>query len=106
MGGQQLLEWMYENPNLFDQVLLGATNTFHSPWGIAFNESQRAAIEVDATFGEENENAGLKGMAAARGIGVISYRNYRAYDRTQKEKDNGKFDDFRASSYQSYQGEN
>ncbi len=104
MGGQQLLEWMYENPTLFDSVLLGATNAFHSPWGIAINESQRAAIEVDPTFGEKNENAGLKGMGAARGIGVISYRNYRAYDKTQREETHDKFDDFKASSYQVYQG--
>ena len=105
MGGQQLLEWMYENPDLFDDVLLGATNAFHSPWGIAFNESQRITIEVDSTFGERNKGAGLKGMGAARGIGVISYRNYRAYDRTQKEANNDKFDQFKASSYQKYQGE-
>lgn len=105
MGGQQLLEWMYENPDLFDCVLLGATNAFHSPWGIAFNESQRLAIEADSSFGERNEHAGLKGMAAARGIGVISYRNYRAYNRTQQEKDNSNFDNFKASSYQKYQGE-
>lgn len=105
MGGQQLLEWMYESPELFDDVLLGATNAFHSPWGIAFNESQRLAIEVDPTFGDRNERAGLKGMGAARGIGVISYRNYRAYDKTQREINDEKFDHFKASSYQKYQGE-
>lgn len=105
MGGQQLLEWMYETPELFDDVLLGATNAFHSPWGIAFNESQRNAIEADPTFGDKSEKAGLAGMAAARGIGVISYRNYRAYTRTQTEDDNSKFDDFKASSYQRYQGQ-
>jgi homoserine O-acetyltransferase len=105
MGGQQLLEWMYESPELFDDVLLGATNAFHSPWGIAFNESQRQAIEVDPTFGENREDAGLKGMAAARGIGVISYRNYRAYQKTQQEIDNSKIDHYKAASYQQYQGE-
>ena len=105
MGGQQLLEWIYDEPELFESVLLGATNAFHSPWGIAYNESQRQAIEVDPTFGEPNDNAGLKGMGAARGIGVISYRNYRAYGKTQKELDNSKYDDFKAASYQKYQGE-
>jgi homoserine O-acetyltransferase len=105
MGGQQLLEWMYESPELFEDVLLGATNAFHSPWGIAFNESQRQAIEVDPTFGENHADAGLAGMAAARGIGVISYRNYRAYQKTQQEQDYSKIDHFKAASYQQYQGE-
>mgnify|MGYP005667264661 CR=1 FL=1 len=105
MGGQQLLEWMYQEPELFDDVLLGATNAAHSPWGIAFNESQRQAIEADPSFGENSDDAGLVGMTAARGIGVISYRNYRAYARTQKEDTNDKYDNFKASSYQKYQGQ-
>ncbi len=105
MGGQQLLEWMYDEPELFESVLLGATNAYHSPWGIAYNESQRQAIEVDPTFGDKDPKGGLKGMGAARGIGLISYRNYTAYMNTQSEDDNEHYDDFKASSYQRYQGE-
>lgn len=105
MGGQKLLEWLYEESDLFDDVLLGATNAFHSPWGVAYNESQRLAIAADSTFGERREDAGLDGMVAARSIGLLSYRNYRAYCKTQKESDDSIYDDYKAASYQRYQGE-
>lgn len=105
MGGQQLLEFVIKEPDIFDNILLGATNIQHSPWGIAFNESQRMAIEADNTFGEEHDDAGVNGMKAARSIGLISYRNYKAYNKTQAEPDNDKLEDFRACSYQRYQGE-
>ena len=105
MGGQQLLEWMIVEPTLFDHALLGATNDRHSPWGIAYNESQRLAIQADPTFGERGDDAGLTGMGAARSVGLLSYRNYRAYTRTQMDEDNGKIDHFKAASYQKYQGE-
>lgn len=105
MGGQQLLEWVIEEPEIFDHILLGATNIQHSPWGIAFNESQRLAIQADGTFGEKRPDAGANGMLAARSIGLISYRNYRAYVRTQQEEDNEKLEDYKACSYQRYQGE-
>lgn len=105
MGGQQLLEWVIQEPDLFENVLLGATNIQHSPWGIAFNESQRMAIEADQTFGDKNANAGKLGMAAARSIGLISYRNYQAYGITQKDNTNNLLKDYRACGYQRYQGE-
>lgn len=105
MGGQQLLEWLIHEPTLFENVLLGATNIKHSPWGIAFNESQRMAIEADTTFGLERDDAGINGMKAARSIGLISYRNYKAYNITQEDTDNSKLENFRAGSYQRYQGE-
>ena len=63
------------------------------------------AIEADSTFGEPKDDAGINGMKAARSIGLISYRNYKAYNQTQKEPDNDKLEDFRACSYQRYQGE-
>ncbi len=105
MGGQQLLEWAIQEPDIFENILLGATNIKHSPWGIAFNESQRMAIEADNTFGEETDNAGINGMKAARSIGLISYRNYKAYNITQEDTDNTKLEHFKACSYQRYQGE-
>lgn len=105
MGGQQLLEWVIQEPDIFENILLGATNIKHSPWGIAFNESQRLAIQADSTFGEERDDAGAKGMKAARSIGLISYRNYKAYCKTQEDTDNTKLENFKACSYQQYQGE-
>lgn len=105
MGGQQLLEFVIQEPDIFENILLGATNIQHSPWGIAFNESQRLAIEADTTFGEEQDDAGANGMKAARSIGLISYRNYKAYNKTQEDTDNSKLENYKACSYQRYQGE-
>lgn len=105
MGGQQLLEFVIQEPDIFENILLGATNIQHSPWGIAFNESQRMAIEADTTFGDDSDVAGLNGMKAARSIGLISYRNYKAYNITQAEPDNNKLENYKACSYQRYQGE-
>lgn len=105
MGGQQLLEWAILEPTLFETIIPMATNAKHSPWGIAFNESQRLALEADATFFEDRLDAGLAGLKAARSIGILSYRNYDTFGKTQAEPYNDKLDGFRASSYQAYQGD-
>jgi len=103
MGGQQALEWSIIAPNLFDQAVLLACNARHSAWGIAFNESQRMALEADHTLYSNAANAGQKGLEAARAIAMISYRHYDIYQKKQTNKD-GKLEDFKASSYQRYQG--
>lgn len=105
MGGQQLLEWAIEEPDLFETIVPIATNAFHSSWGIAFNTSQRLAIEADPTWGTANENAGEKGLLAARSIALLSYRNYESYSIRQKEESNDIPIHYRASTYQQYQGE-
>ncbi len=105
MGGQQLLEWAILEPTVFETIIPMATNAKHSPWGIAFNESQRLALEADATFFEDRLDAGLSGLKAARSIGILSYRNYETFGKTQAEPYNDKLDGFRASSYQAYQGD-
>jgi homoserine O-acetyltransferase/O-succinyltransferase len=97
MGGQQLLEWAIEEPELFRYIVPIATNARHSPWGIAFNTSQRMAIEADATWKERREEAGRAGMRAARATALLSYRHYDTYLKMQPG-DN-------ADSYQRYQGE-
>ncbi|MEO8795428.1 MAG: alpha/beta fold hydrolase, partial [Daejeonella sp.] len=50
LGGQQALEWSIIEPEKIKNLILVATNAFHSAWGIAFNESQRLAITADRTF--------------------------------------------------------
>ncbi|HMF71070.1 MAG TPA: alpha/beta fold hydrolase, partial [Flavitalea sp.] len=70
MGGQQLLEWAIEEPRLFEFIFPIATNAVHSPWGIAFNASQRLAIEMDATWKDDHPDAGLNGMKVARGFAL------------------------------------
>ncbi|MBS1951635.1 MAG: Homoserine O-acetyltransferase [Cytophagales bacterium] len=105
LGGQQALEWAIQKPETFEHLVLIATNAVHSPWGIAFNEAQRMAISADATWKENDARAGLEGMKAARAIGMISYRAYDGFEKTQLEKTNDTLDNFRAATYQRYQGQ-
>lgn len=105
MGGQQALEWCIQQPDLISNLILVGTNAVHSPWGIAFNKSQRMAIETDPTWGKPIEDAGMTGMKTARAIALLSYRSYHCYKNTQSEESNEIVDNFKASSYQQYQGE-
>lgn len=105
LGGQQALEWSILQPSLIDHLVLMATNAFHSPWGIAFNEAQRMAIKADPTWKEERLDAGQAGMAAARAMALLSYRTYETYKKTQSEDTCEKLNGFKAISYQQYQGE-
>ncbi len=105
MGGQQLLEWAVEEPAVFSHIIPLATNASHSPWGIAFNATQRNCIEADATWQQKDPKAGLQGMAIARGIALLSYRNYDTYRLNQSETDLEKTGAYKATSYQEYQGQ-
>jgi len=111
MGGQQLLEWSIEEPNLFQYIFPIATNAFHSAWGVAFNASQRFAIENDSTWKEQHVDAGLEGMKIARSIALISYRHYETYFKSQHgfttDTEGLPVDKqiFKAETYQRYQGE-
>jgi len=111
MGGQQLLEWAIEEPELFEFIFPIATNAEHSPWGIAFNASQRMCIENDATWKAQQADAGLEGMKVARSIALISYRHYEAYNKSQHgftiDTEGATIDKqiFKAETYQRYQGE-
>jgi len=107
-GGMQLLEWAIEEPELFEHIVPIATNAIMSPWGIAFNTSQRMAIEADSTWLEHRQDAGHKGLAAARSIALLSYRHYNGYDITQRrDKSFVPISDnvvYAADNYQRYQG--
>lgn len=105
VGGQQVLEWAVQQPHLIERIIPIATNVKHSPFGIAFNEAQRLAIEADPTFHENDYNGGRAGLIAARAIGMLSYRTYEGYQLTQAESTEDKSDAFKAASYQRYQGE-
>ncbi|MEQ9442246.1 MAG: homoserine O-acetyltransferase [Cyclobacteriaceae bacterium] len=105
LGGQQALEWSIMVPSVAQHLIQVASNAQHSPWGIAFNESQRMAIQSDASWSKDHPEAGLTGMRTARSIALLSYRHYKTYQKTQEETTADKLDHFRASSYQQYQGE-
>lgn len=104
MGGQQLLAWTTAQPSLFEYIVPIATNAFHSPWGKAFNASQRMSIEADSTWKDNTPTAGREGMKVARSIALISYRHYETYEQTQQDKDK-EIENTRSESYQRYQGE-
>lgn len=105
LGGQQVLEWTVRQPGLAQTIIPIATNAFHSPFGIAFNEAQRLAIEADPTFYEKSPDGGRNGMIAARSVAMLSYRTYEGYQITQREESADVYDNYKASSYQRYQGE-
>jgi len=89
-GGQQALEWAITNPFDIQKLVLLACNAKHSAWGIAFNETQRMALEL-----------GEKGLDVARAIAMLSYRNYEMYSRTENQTSSSKQN---AATYQRHQG--
>jgi homoserine O-acetyltransferase/O-succinyltransferase len=105
MGGQQLLEWAIEEPELFEHIVPIATNAFHSAWARAFNASQRHCIELDPTWKNNDPEAGIDGMKVARGVALLSYRNQETYNFNQTDADLNSMSSFRSESYQRYQGE-
>jgi homoserine O-acetyltransferase len=104
MGGYQALEWSLMEPSVIGDLLLIATSAAESAWGIAVHTAQRLAIEADDSWNDKNEEAGGKGLRAARGIGILTYRNYAIMKEKQTDPDINKLDNYKASSYISYQG--
>lgn len=104
-GGCQAMEWAISEPELFDNVSLTVTLPRMTPWIVADSEAQRMAIECDPTFFEWDIHGGGKGLAAARAMSMLIYRNSVAFNRTQHDPDADKLGDYRAASYQRYQGE-
>jgi homoserine O-acetyltransferase len=105
LGGYQALEWAIIEPNVFEKMVLVSSSARESAWGIAIHTAQRLAVETDTTWRDMTPNAGAKGLKTARAIGMLSYRNYDAYVRTQTDNDFQKLDNYKASSYIHYQGE-
>ena len=107
VGGFQALEWVAEEPERFDKLILIATDAKASPWTIAIDETQRMAITADATYGEPRPDAGMAGMAAARALGLLTYRGGSGYNLTQQNREEFDYrrDHHRACTYQRYQGE-
>lgn len=106
VGGFQALEWAVDQPERFEKLLLIATDAKASPWTIAIDETQRMAILSDKTYGEEREDAASAGLAAARAIGLLTYRGPEGYNITQQDARDVTIDvPHRACTYQQYQGE-
>lgn len=105
LGGQQVLEWVAAESIHINKLIVIGSSAQASPWGIAFNESQRLAIAADPSFFSNQVDGGANGLKAARSMALLSYRNYQTYSKTQEESDANKSDSYKAASYQQYQGE-
>ncbi len=106
VGGFQAIEWASTQPERFDKLVFLATSPKASPWSIALDETQRMAILSDKTFGERRQDAARDGLAAARAIGLLSYRGPWGYNKTQQDPSSDEIPTtHRACTYQQYQGE-
>lgn len=105
LGGQQAIEMAIMWPNIIQNLVLIATNAQFSPWGIAFNETQRMAIASDPSWADDTADAGKAGLKIARAVALLSYRNYQTYAITQQRSNEPLDKQFRAATYQHYQGE-
>ena len=104
IGGFQSVEWAIMYPERFENMMLVATSYMQTPWAAAINETKRMCIDADSTFFNGSPAGGKAGLAAARSVGLLSYRGYDAYNITQSEEDNEQVNSFKAASYQRYQG--
>lgn len=104
VGGFQAVEWAVGEPERIARLVLIATAAKASPWTIAIDEAQRMAIEADPSFGQPRDDAGRAGLAAARAIGLLTYRGAAGYNLTQQDREELP-DAHRASTYQRHQGE-
>lgn len=106
VGGFQAIEWAADEPERFDRLILIATQAKASPWAIAIDETQRMAILSDAIYGEPRPDAASAGLAAARAIGLLTYRGPQGYNITQQDYTEASADaPHRACTYQQYQGQ-
>lgn len=108
VGGFQALEWAAEEPSRFGRIILIATDAKASPWAVAIDETQRMAILSDKSYGERRPDAARDGLAAARAIGLLTYRGPEGYNLSQQTPalpDHEIPDLLRACTYQQYQGE-
>lgn len=104
MGGYQVLEWCLMEPNVIQSSFVITTSAAESAWGIAIHTAQRLAIEADQTWKDNSADAGKNGIKAARGIGMLTYRNYKIFHQKQTDPDFSKTDNYKASAYILHQG--
>lgn len=100
-GAYQALEFAYSYHGKIDHLILLASSSRESAWGIAVHEAQRMALKADATFG--SLHGGEEGLKAARALAMLTYRTSDKLIDDQTEINN-QIDGFKASSYVNYQG--
>ena len=106
IGGFQALEWAVIEAERIKNAIFLATAMRALPYLTAFNESQRMALRADQTFTKaESVSGGKAGLACARSIALISYRNFDCYNQRQYETEDDTLFADRAASYQRHQGD-
>jgi homoserine O-acetyltransferase len=103
MGGSVLLEWNVLYPNDFANSIYVATSAKESSWGKAIHTVHKMAIETDPTWKLAQDNAGIQGLEAARGVGMLFYRTYESFNRSQIDN-NESIKYYKSESYIRYQG--
>ena len=104
MGGHQAIEWSIMQAERINQLIVIAGGAKISPWASAFSSSQRSAIELDPSWIENNDQAGIEGMKVARSIALLSYRTAGIYNEKQKAKNEEFLYAENSDSYQKHQG--
>ncbi len=102
MGGYQAIEWVVEHPDVCNQLVMLASNAKQSAWGKGIHTVQRMAIENDDAWKKEDLTIASEGLKIARGIGMLHYRHYDAYELLQQDEE--VTSDFKISSYIDHQG--
>ena len=105
MGGYQVLEWAVMNPESIENLFLIATSAEESPWGKAIHATQRLAISADPEWVRGEIGVGDRGLKAARGIGMLTYRNYELFKAQQSDVAADELKNYRAESYIHYQAQ-
>ncbi len=105
IGSFQAVEWAIMEPGLIDHLVMIAGGAQGTPWTAALNEAQRMAIRADKTYFDASPEGGKEGMKAARAMALLSYRNAKAYNKTQPIAPDEDYRYLKAITYQQYQGE-
>ncbi|MCL4107796.1 UNVERIFIED_CONTAM: hypothetical protein GTU68_027181 [Idotea baltica] len=103
MGGSVLLEWNVLFPDDFRNSIFIATSAYESSWGKAIHTVHKMAIETDPTWKNNEDDAGIHGLEAARGVGMLFYRTYESFNQAQIDKIED-LSNYKSDSYIRYQG--
>lgn len=104
MGACLGLEWSIVEPDFFQELLIVGCSAKESSWGKAIHTAHRMALEADPTWGERQDDAGSRGLAASRAFGMVVYRTFECFNEMQNDKDDTP-GNYKAESYQRYQGQ-
>lgn len=105
-GGMQALEWAAIYPDRVRAVAPIAAPAAQGAWAIALAEAGRQAIEADSNWqgGRYEGGDGPRGgLAAARSLGLISYRSPQSF--THRFGRQEQYEGFSVENYLRYQGD-